>query len=121
MDDVEEAHHRWEYGYVEPVDVSFDPEWPAYCEVLECHSILKHQPFKYPLLENLVVMELVKQSGWSRTRVSLHHFRTPPGREGGERFLLICERSPGRIAVARDGLRRYPRPLALLRNMPRFV
>jgi hypothetical protein len=45
---------RWEYGYVEPVDVSFDPAWPAFCEVLDCQHLLKYQPEKYPLLENLI-------------------------------------------------------------------
>jgi hypothetical protein len=39
---------------VEPVDISFDPAWPAYCEVLDMHRILKFQPEKYPLLENLI-------------------------------------------------------------------
>ena len=33
------------------------------------------------LLENFVAMELMKQSGWSRARVRLHHFRTASGRE----------------------------------------
>jgi hypothetical protein len=54
MDDVEEVLQRWEYGYVEPVDISFDPAWPAYCQVLDCHQFLKYQPDKYPLLENLI-------------------------------------------------------------------
>lgn len=54
MDDVLERHHRWEYGYVEPVDVSFDPAWPAFCEVLDCQHLLNYQPQKYPLLENII-------------------------------------------------------------------
>ncbi len=54
MDDVIEVHNRWEYDYVEPVDISFDPAWPAFCEVLECQHLLKYQPEKYPLLENLI-------------------------------------------------------------------
>jgi len=54
MDDVETVHHRWEYGYTEPIDVSFDPAWPAQCEVLDCQHFLKYQPDKYPLLENLM-------------------------------------------------------------------
>ena len=54
MDEVEQRGHRWEYGYVEPVDVSFDPAWPAFCEVLDCGHFLKYQPEKYPLLENLI-------------------------------------------------------------------
>ncbi|MBM4032012.1 MAG: hypothetical protein FJ291_09530 [Planctomycetes bacterium] len=54
MDDVEDRLHRWEYGYVEPVDVSLDPAWPAFCQVLDCQHLLRYQPDKYPLLENLV-------------------------------------------------------------------
>ena len=54
VDDCIEIHHRWEYGYVEPVDVSFDPAWPAFCEALDCHRLLKYQPDKYPALENLI-------------------------------------------------------------------
>lgn len=54
MQEVEYTLLRWETGYVEPVDVSFDPAWPAYCEVLECHQMLEYQPDKYPLLENLI-------------------------------------------------------------------
>lgn len=54
MDDVLESLYRWEYGYVEPVEFSFDPKWPAYCEVLDCQHMLEYQPAKYPLLENLI-------------------------------------------------------------------
>lgn len=54
MDDVEEQLYHWEFAYVEPVDISFDPAWPAFCEVLECQHFLKYQPDKYPLLENLI-------------------------------------------------------------------
>lgn len=54
MDDVIDVLGRWEYGYVEPLDVSFDSAWPAFCQVLDCHHILKYQPDKYPLLENLI-------------------------------------------------------------------
>ncbi|MHB0937972.1 MAG: exo-rhamnogalacturonan lyase family protein [Armatimonadota bacterium] len=54
MNDVLDIQGRWEEGYVEPVDISFDPAWPAYCEVLDCHRLLKYQPEKYPLLENLI-------------------------------------------------------------------
>jgi uncharacterized protein len=34
-----------------------------------------------PLLENLVAVELLKQSGWARTRVTLYHYRTTAGQE----------------------------------------
>ena len=52
--EVDLTQYRWEYGYVEPVDISFDPAWPAYCQVLDCQHVLRHQPQKYPLLENLI-------------------------------------------------------------------
>jgi hypothetical protein len=54
MEDVIDVLYRWEYGYVEPVDVSFDPAWPALCQVLDCQHLLRYQPDKYPLLENLI-------------------------------------------------------------------
>jgi len=54
MDDVLDHAGRWEHGYSEPVDISFDPTWPAHCEVLDCHHVLRYQPDKYPLLENLI-------------------------------------------------------------------
>ena len=34
-----------------------------------------------PLLENFVMTELAKQSGWSRTRPRMYHFRTETGSE----------------------------------------
>ena len=54
VDAVDARRFRWEYGYVEPVDVSFDPAWPAFCEVLDCQHLLAYQPDKYPTLENLI-------------------------------------------------------------------
>ena len=54
MHQVSDIMGRWEYGYLEPVDVSFDPAWPAFCKVLDCQHLLKYQPEKYPLLENLI-------------------------------------------------------------------
>lgn len=54
MDQIQDRQFRWEYGYIEPVDVSFDPAWPAYCKVLDCEHFLSYQPDKYPLLENLM-------------------------------------------------------------------
>jgi len=61
MDDVEDVLGRWEYLYVEPVDISYDPAWFAHCEVLDCQYFLRYQPDKYPLLENL--MEPVPAAG----------------------------------------------------------
>ena len=54
MDQVLDVMYGWEYGYVEPVDISFDPAWPAFCEVLDCQHLLKYQLEKYPMLENLI-------------------------------------------------------------------
>lgn len=53
-DDAIEVLNRWEYGYVEPVDVAMDPAWPAFCEALDCQHYLAYQPARYPLLENMI-------------------------------------------------------------------
>ncbi len=45
------------------------------------------------LLENFIAMELIKQSGWSRTKPRLFHFRTPIGREVD----LVLEDAAGRL------------------------
>lgn len=45
------------------------------------------------LLENFVGMELIKQSGWSRMRPTLHHFRAASGVEVD----LVLEDAAGRI------------------------
>ncbi len=45
-----------------------------------------------PLLETFVAMELRKQSTWSTTRVSMHHFRT----QAGEEVDLVLEDAMGR-------------------------
>jgi hypothetical protein len=54
VDDAIDKRGGWTYNYYEPVDMSFDPAWPAYCQALECHEVLKFQPLKYPMLENLI-------------------------------------------------------------------
>lgn len=46
-----------------------------------------------PLLENFVALELLKQAGWSRTRVGLFHFRTANGRAVD----IVLEDAAGRI------------------------
>lgn len=45
------------------------------------------------LLETFVVGELAKQAGWSRRRVSLHHYRT----QGGREVDVVLEDPAGRI------------------------
>jgi len=54
MDQVLDVMGRWEYHYVEPVDASLDPAWPAHCEVLDCEYFFEYQPEKYSMLENLI-------------------------------------------------------------------
>lgn len=46
-----------------------------------------------PLLENFVVLELMKQASWSDAKPRLFHFRTPPGREVD----IVLEDRGGRI------------------------
>lgn len=46
-----------------------------------------------PLLENFVVMELIKQISWSATRPSLFHFRTQTGQEVD----IVLEDRAGRL------------------------
>ena len=46
-----------------------------------------------PLLENFVVMELVKQATWNQTKPSLFHFRTAAGQEVD----VVLERNDGSI------------------------
>lgn len=54
LDAVEHHFLRWEVSGFYPVDFSMDPAWPAFCQVLDCHDILRYQPEKYPTLENLI-------------------------------------------------------------------
>lgn len=46
-----------------------------------------------PILENFVVMELIKQRGWSRMRPRLYHMRTQAGKEVD----LVLEAPDGRL------------------------
>ncbi len=46
-----------------------------------------------PLLENFVVMELLKQVAWSRTQARLFHFRTQAGQEVD----IVLEDPTGRL------------------------
>ncbi len=45
------------------------------------------------LVENFVAMELIKQAGWSRTKVDIFHFRTLPGAEVD----IVLEDRQGRV------------------------
>lgn len=46
-----------------------------------------------PLVENFVAVELLKQSGWSRTQPGLYHFRSHDGQEVD----LVLENARGRL------------------------
>jgi uncharacterized protein len=46
-----------------------------------------------PILETLVGMEILKQMSWSKTRTTLHHFRT----SGGDEVDFVLEDQAGRI------------------------
>ncbi len=45
------------------------------------------------LVENFVAMELIRQAGWSRTKVDIFHFRTLPGAEVD----IVLEDRQGRV------------------------
>jgi len=52
VDEVERKALQWEVIGVEPVAISIDPAWPRFCEVLDCHHILRYQPERYEKLED---------------------------------------------------------------------
>ncbi len=95
MDEVIDTLYRWEYGYVEPVDVSFDPAWPTYCQVLDCQHLLPYQPDKYPLLENLI--EVAPSAGnpsrhtYDRLpAIGMFHFGDQVGANAGSTDVGTC-------------------------------
>jgi predicted AAA+ superfamily ATPase len=48
---------------------------------LEVESLIQNRNHLGPILENFVVMELMKQAGWSNKSVRLSHYRTHAGQE----------------------------------------
>ncbi len=48
---------------------------------LDASSLVAGAPLSGPLLETFVMTELCKQSGWSKTRPRMHHFRMETGQE----------------------------------------
>ena len=67
---------------------------------LACHLLglrtpqqLISSPYYGPLLENLVYLEFLKQSGWSENEITLHHFRDKRKKEVD----LVIEQSNGDI------------------------
>lgn len=53
-----------------------------------------NSPQKGPLFENFVLAELLKQASWSKTPMTLSHFRTSTGREVD----FVVEAADGRLA-----------------------
>ena len=54
VDEAEKKALQWEVNGQEPIEVSMEPSWPRFCEVLDCHQILRYQPDKHPKLEELL-------------------------------------------------------------------
>ncbi len=52
VDEAEQKMLQWQVMCQEPIAVSLDSAWPAYCEVLDCQHLLRYQPEKYPVLES---------------------------------------------------------------------
>ena len=67
----------------------------GYLQGLEAGRLRSDRRLLGPLLENWVSMELRKQTGWSRCRVSLFHFRTVSGQEVD----LVLEDPSGAVAA----------------------
>ena len=60
---------------------------------VDAEAIARDRTLLGPLLESFVAAELRKQSGWSRERPVLHHFRT----HGGQEVDLVLEDARGRV------------------------
>lgn len=73
-----EAHAlQWEVQGVEPLNVSIDPAWSAYCEVIDCHRLLRCQPKKYAALEHRITATGGEPSRFTYARnspVGMFHF-----------------------------------------------
>ncbi|MCE9590582.1 MAG: hypothetical protein K8S99_08680 [Planctomycetes bacterium] len=100
-----EAHAlQWEVQGVEPLDISFDPAWPAYCEVLDCHRLLRYQPRKYTALEHRITATGGEPSRFTYPRnnpIGMFHF----GDSGGEGGWSNNEDDSGVFVPLRDYLR----------------
>lgn len=70
-----------------------DPGLAAHLAGTDQHRLLAEPELTGRLLENFVVMELMKQAAWAETRVGFHHFRTSTGRETD----LVLEDPAGRV------------------------
>jgi len=70
-----------------------DSGFAAHLAGIHTPAQLLNAPVMGPLLETFVVNELRKISGWSKTRVSLFHYRTENGREVD----IVLEDAKGRI------------------------
>lgn len=66
----------------------------SYLLAVDKERLEKNLEMRGPLLENFVVMELIKQISWSRTRPEIFHYRSRDGKE----IDIILEDRQGRIA-----------------------
>lgn len=67
----------------------------AHLQGIDESSIAENRNLLGPLLENFVVMELLKQSAWSESRPDLYHFRTQTGHETD----IVLRTRAGKIAA----------------------
>lgn len=65
----------------------------AYLLGLDAERLASERVLLGPLLENFVMMELRKQSAWSRTQPRMFHFRTQTGQEVD----IVLEDAAGRV------------------------
>jgi predicted AAA+ superfamily ATPase len=70
-----------------------DSGFAAHLAGIDTPARLLDAPALGPLLETFVVNELRKMAGWSKARVTLHHYRTETGREVD----VVLEDAKGRI------------------------
>ncbi|MBC7293641.1 MAG: DUF4143 domain-containing protein, partial [Thermoleophilia bacterium] len=71
-----------------------DSGMTAFLQGIETARLVNEPVLLGPLLEGFVVMELVKQLGWSQERAGLYHFRTSSGAEVD----VVVEGRDGRVA-----------------------
>ena len=50
-EEAEQKALQWEVINVEPIAIDIDPQWPRFCEVLDCHHFLAYAPKEHPKVE----------------------------------------------------------------------
>lgn len=91
--------HAWSGGLGgrvlrHPKVVLCDSGLAAHLQGIDADRLARDPSLFGPLLETFVAMEIKKQTGWSRGRVSLYHYRT---RGGADEVDLVLERADGSI------------------------